>query len=334
VSARASIRIRCMGARKPLALASRAGAARGARRFRRLRPLPLAFRRAARAPIAAARPMPPLPAAVLPPPRFSIVVNLFETAIARTTTLERSLALRIETRQLAFSHTLVRLRERLLAILGPASAPRHAGSAASAPPSLARAASTPSAAPRAAATLPARTIFRSVSIAAARWPSAAATLPARVVSALAFSHQPRAGNERPVAAAPSIRALALPALFAPRGGRAAARTSAGAIDPAVRRIARPWRDLVWQTRPQRDQTAGPGDGPRANRAPAGPWTGAGVALAYRNPKTTPVAAPAPPAHPPVERPPPPPLDVERLSRDVWRQLEKRMRIERERHGRL
>jgi hypothetical protein len=37
----------------------------------------------------------------------------------------------------------------------------------------------------------------------------------------------------------------------------------------------------------------------------------------------------------MERPAnPPAIDTERLARDVWRQLEKRVRIERERRGRL
>ncbi len=56
---------------------------------------------------------------------------------------------------------------------------------------------------------------------------------------------------------------------------------------------------------------------------------------YRTEKTPPpppsVTVPPAPAPVPAQ---PPRIDIDRLSRDVWRQLEKRIRIERERHGRL
>lgn len=57
-------------------------------------------------------------------------------------------------------------------------------------------------------------------------------------------------------------------------------------------------------------------------------------LSYRaekKPQSSPVPSVSESPKPVVN---PPKIDIDRLSRDVWRQLEKRMRIERERHGRL
>ena len=58
-----------------------------------------------------------------------------------------------------------------------------------------------------------------------------------------------------------------------------------------------------------------------------------AALAYRAPKVT---APAETIAAPAvarERAPPPAIDINRLERDLWRQMERRVRIERERRGR-
>ena len=56
-------------------------------------------------------------------------------------------------------------------------------------------------------------------------------------------------------------------------------------------------------------------------------------LAYRAPKTT---APAETIAAPAvvrERTAPPAIDMNKLERDLWRQMERRVRIERERRGR-
>jgi hypothetical protein len=56
-----------------------------------------------------------------------------------------------------------------------------------------------------------------------------------------------------------------------------------------------------------------------------------VEIAYRRPA---LAESAPPRAQTASPPPPAPgIDLERLSRDVWEQLDKRLRIERERRGR-
>jgi hypothetical protein len=131
----------------------------------------------------------------------------------------------------------------------------------------------------------------------------------------------RRGSSRPAMDSPAT-GLRARAIWAPRTLRTTALQAPQDLHAQDQ--------LVWHEHAQRARSGSPGSNLPEQRQTR---TVPAVTLAYRAPKA---AAPAETiAAPAVTREPaaPPAIDMNRLERDLWRQMERRVRIERERRGR-
>lgn len=144
----------------------------------------------------------------------------------------------------------------------------------------------------------------------------------------------RRGSARPVMDSPAT-GLPARATLAPRTLRTTALQAVEALQTATVRPKpglHAQNQLVWHEHAQRTRGR-PATGSNLLEPRQTTRTVAAATLAYRAPKA---AAPAETIAAPAvtrERAPPPAFDMNRLERDLWRQMERRVRIERERRGR-
>lgn len=144
----------------------------------------------------------------------------------------------------------------------------------------------------------------------------------------------RRGASRPTVDSPAV-GLPARATLVPRTLRTTALQALEALQTATVR-SKPGlhaqNQLVWHAHAKRTRSR-PATGSNLPEPRQTTRTVPAATLAYRAPKA---AAPAETIAAPAvtrERAPPPAFDMNRLERDLWRQMERRVRIERERRGR-